>query len=90
MFTVKKEGYLIFGKYPLNKDQIQTLSNPYENLVLVIFILFIIHLWLYLKESNPIFDTTEVSRYIEISLAVPVSFLAIIRCIECRRIPNSS
>ncbi|RHZ80594.1 hypothetical protein Glove_134g62 [Diversispora epigaea] len=86
----KKEGYFLFGKKRLSKNQIIILSDVSENLNFILLILFTIHLWLYLKESNPILNTTETSRIVEITLAGPVLFLSIIRCVECRRIPRFS
>ncbi|CAG8444411.1 1781_t:CDS:2, partial [Acaulospora colombiana] len=52
---------------------IATLANTSESLVFIILSLLVIHLWFIIKESNPIFNTEERSRKIEISLAVPSS-----------------
>ncbi|CAG8440983.1 8895_t:CDS:10 [Acaulospora morrowiae] len=86
--VVKKEGYFLFGKYILTTTQIATLANTSESLVFIMLSLFVIHLWFILKESNPIFNTEERSRKIEISLAVPVILLALARCFEYQPKPS--
>ncbi|KAF0409674.1 hypothetical protein F8M41_008343 [Gigaspora margarita] len=75
----KKEGYILFGRVRLTDDQIVKLANAADSTCFIIMTLFIIHIWLIEKESNPIFNTEIRSRQIEIYLAIPITYITFMR-----------
>ncbi|CAG8442043.1 2911_t:CDS:2 [Cetraspora pellucida] len=55
--VLEKEGYILFGRVRLTDDQITKLANAADSTCFIIMVLFTLHYWLVVKESNPIFTT---------------------------------